>query len=288
MLKISLITYFLGNIWKNTEFEIVNVSGKPDRNWDTKFPTQYIVNDGICSKIVLNTSNISNSQDFYLIINSVNNLQIKVVDSGRSLYFKLNSQTLLGDKIFSENGMIRFYNIKLEEIHLMEAIGDCTNYRVKNDFETYSDCVSNEQYKMFKPFLGCKNPVLSAPRDPDNCKGRVDLGHQLPEFLEMWNEFVVSFLISGDPQTEACLKPCLQLKAEASLINRVKSDADATRVYLNFEKTVKVTSYRRAYGLFDLVIDIGSSLGLWVGISVVGVFDLLLHTAIFVRQMFDP
>ena len=246
------------------------------------------MNDGFCSRIVLNASNISNSQDFYLIVNSVNNLQIKVVDSGRSLYFKLNSQTLAGDKIFSEDGMIRFYNIKLEEIHLIENIGDCTNYRVQTfDYETYSDCVSNEQHKIFKPFLGCKNPVLSAAGDPANCKGRVELGHQFPEFMQMWTEFVLSFLISGDPQTEACLKPCLQLKAEASLINRVKSETDATRVYLNFEKTVKVTSYQKAYGLFDLVIDIGSSLGLWVGISVVGVFDLLLHTGIFVRQKFD-
>ena len=31
-----------------------------------------------------------------------------------------------------------------------------------------------------------------------------------------------------------------------------------------------------AYGFFDLVVEVGSSLGLWIGLSALGVFDLLL------------
>ena len=34
--------------------------------------------------------------------------------------------------------------------------------------------------------------------------------------------------------------------------------------------------YNMAYGVFDLVVEVGSSLGLWVGLSVLGIFDLVL------------
>ena len=49
---------------------------------------------------------------------------------------------------------------------------------------------------------------------------------------------------------------------------------NAVGVYLNLY-TVKTTRHRFAYGLFELVVDVGSSLGLWIGLSFLGVFDLV-------------
>ena len=46
---------------------------------------------------------------------------------------------------------------------------------------------------------------------------------------------------------------------------------------LSFQKRVKVTTYLNAYGLFDLVVEAGSSLGLWIGLSALGVFELVLE-----------
>ena len=40
---------------------------------------------------------------------------------------------------------------------------------------------------------------------------------------------------------------------------------------------MKVTTHHKAYSLFDLIVDIGSSLGLWIGLSALGVFDLLIE-----------
>ena len=45
---------------------------------------------------------------------------------------------------------------------------------------------------------------------------------------------------------------------------------------------VKVERIVLAYGFTDLLVEIGSCLGLWLGLSVVGIFDLVLP---FVAQI---
>ena len=39
-----------------------------------------------------------------------------------------------------------------------------------------------------------------------------------------------------------------------------------------------------AYGFFDLVVEVGSSLGLWIGLSALGVFDLLFDFVALIRS----
>ena len=42
---------------------------------------------------------------------------------------------------------------------------------------------------------------------------------------------------------------------------------------LHLNPTLKVTRHAQAYGLFELVVDLGSSLSLWLGLSMIGVVD---------------
>mgnify|MGYP002052477904 FL=1 len=55
-------------------------------------------------------------------------------------------------------------------------------------------------------------------------------------------------------------------------------------VVITFDNDMKVYTYNYAYGLFELVIDVGSSLGLWIGISALGVFDLILMAGDMAKQ----
>ena len=45
-----------------------------------------------------------------------------------------------------------------------------------------------------------------------------------------------------------------------------------------------VTKYQKTYSLFDLVVDVGNSLGLWIGLSALGLFDLLLQSGTAVGE----
>ena len=39
-----------------------------------------------------------------------------------------------------------------------------------------------------------------------------------------------------------------------------------------------------AYDVGSLLVEVGSSLGLWLGLSVVGVFDVLVHTLLKAKE----
>ena len=45
-----------------------------------------------------------------------------------------------------------------------------------------------------------------------------------------------------------------------------------------------MTRYLNAYDFFDLVVEAGSSLGLWIGLSALGVFDLLVKVGNVVKN----
>ena len=39
-----------------------------------------------------------------------------------------------------------------------------------------------------------------------------------------------------------------------------------------------------AYGEFELMVEIGSSIGLWIGLSALGVFDLVLQGWVAIKE----
>ena len=47
-------------------------------------------------------------------------------------------------------------------------------------------------------------------------------------------------------------------------------------INLRFNKMVEVKKKIIAYDMFDFIIDAGSSLGLWLGLSALGIFDLFI------------
>ena len=56
-------------------------------------------------------------------------------------------------------------------------------------------------------------------------------------------------------------------------------------LYLQLSPQVQVKEYHEAYDVFDLVVEVGSSLGLWIGLSALGVFDLLLKAGAIAKTV---
>ena len=53
-----------------------------------------------------------------------------------------------------------------------------------------------------------------------------------------------------------------------------------------FQDKVTVLEEQSSYTGFHLIVDIGSSLGLWVGVSALGIFDLLIDFVHNVRFLY--
>ena len=121
-------------------------------------------------------------------------------------------------------------------------------------------------------------PWLAAPGDPDTCNGRIVLSEEtLAKYLTNMNQLFKKIIFYNViDQTDSCLKPCLE---HIFYVKQKDADKghDHRKIVLNFHKVVKVSKNVKAYGLFDLVVEVGSCLGLWIGLSALGVFDLVLE-----------
>ena len=264
------------------------IKGNPMANWnfykDHRFQ-QLTILDGFCSKIDINNTKFPHSNLFNADLSFFDSFLLYIADPGKCLHYKIDTDSLAGDNIAVDKySKSKIYTVKFEEIHWDEESGECTNYGEGEEFKTYADCVAHEQDKIFQPILECQVPWLAGPDNPGACKGKVPIPEDKWKMFKEQIEFVHEKIkyLKMTHQYENCLKSCVELRAHSRL-KSIKS-AIWRRTVLSFQKVVRVTRYQRAYDLFDLVVEVGSSLGLWIGLSALGIFDLFLFAGDIVKQ----
>ena len=255
----------------------------PEEDLQSPEKTALIAFNGFCSKYVINRTNVPES---HMMIPAISykdneiNFQIFISDSGQMPYYKINPKTLAGEKIEMKCEEERRYFIEFEEIHWPKNLGICTAYGEKGEFKSYADCVADEYKEMFTPILGCSVPWLSAPGDPESCREPIHLQGQkwVQPVDRVIDEIRMSTIMS---HSKTCLKPCLELRATSEIMSTEPLEEwnGRGKIVLNLKKKVKVTRHEKAFGLFELVVDAGSSLGLWIGLSALGIFDLAAEMA---------
>ena len=60
----------------------------------------------------------------------------------------------------------------------------------------------------------------------------------------------------------------------------------ANYIALDFTEHVKETRIMLGYDFFNFVVDVGSAIGLWIGLSVMGMFDVFVSVVIWSRNNF--
>ena len=266
-----------------------HIDGFPVANWiETDMNMVFHALNGFCLKVQMNTSNIPESSLFSAFTFS-STKHIYIADTDSSPYYMLDIDSMQGDPIEPDitAKFEKYYSIELEEVHWLKESGECMDYGDEERFESFADCVANEHEKIFKPTLGCTIPWLSAPQDEKICNTKLNgTGKYYGSKKDLLRDHV-DRIIKTDilEHTNACLKPCLQLRSYSKLKHTNTANFfNYNRLELVFKKTVRVTKYLKAYNEFDLVVEIGSSMGLWIGLSVVGVLDLVLVTANDLRR----
>ena len=212
---------------------------------------------------------------------SLKDMDIIITYPGNSLHYMINPDSVEGDKpVTYDAGIIPYYSITIEEVFMLEESGECTNYGDAAKFKTYADCVADEHKRLLKPIIGCTPPWTTALDDQDACTGLVT--SDVVSFRRKWHELDKRITMSSmvDHST-ACLKPCFEVKIKSKFLKAKETKRKS--VSLNFRKVVKVTRYVKTYSLIDLIVEIGSCLGLWIGLSALGVFDLVLDTALWLK-----
>ena len=85
-----------------------------------------------------------------------------------------------------------------------------------------------------------------------------------------------------------CKLPCIKManKVYLKAENKPKLNENHNVAYLiiNFKDTVKIEQKVVVYTFFNFIIDVGSSLGLWLGLSALGITDLAIDAFIMVTK----
>ena len=235
--------------------------------------------NGFCHKYEMSAGNMSELGQLY--IDSNKQIEVFFEDPGKSLYYRINSEIMTGDAIITGNMTTRVYTIDLEEVNWLPDGGICADYKgATSGLDTYAQCIEHEQQEIFYPILGCMVPWLAGPDNQHACQGPVIAPKSKQELI--WNtihKYKLSREVRVPGLPTSCLKPCREMRVNARLEQVNRKLPGIMKILLNFNRQVKATRYLPAYGLFDLVVEVGSSLGLWIGLSGLELYDLVIQTA---------
>ena len=230
------------------------------------------------NKILQHTKSWKNVISIY-INDSDSNYQLFVSDPNATPNFQLPRPQMTGDKIrvapYRKN-QIHYYNIRLKETLAELSDGSCTDYPDAAGHHSFSDCVEDENKGIILPVLGCLPPWLSRV---EACTSHIIRNTTAKEDLSWWfHTLYARSKIGSSYQSTSCLRPCKYISVH-SVLQDVKTGSGQTKIpnkiNLFFEDIVGVEIIIPAYGITSLLVEIGSSLGLWLGLSVVGILDVI-------------
>ena len=232
---------------------------------------------GICYELV----NLTISKNTFLLTN-LNTLegknvpaQVIITDKKLRTRHTLHRETHWGSRIVVEQGMEYFYMIKVEQISNFDPYNsdECKKY----DVDEFDKCYIEELHRIWKPLINCNPPWVSFN---DHCTGDLNVKRKTAELV--FNNSIMPvaeiYEMVSYKDNEICIKSCTLTQTMILLSekheNKYAKAHNQSYLRLNFASEVIYTTKKLAYGSSEFLIDMGSSLGLWFGLSVFGITDL--------------
>ncbi len=268
-----LFSYDYSNLWV---VETLENDTSVYRELDMFYLTAY----GFCmkSQILGNYFLFTTEQklSFFLIDpHTENNLMINVDD---------NAKGIVGS---DANGLFDYYTYDLEIVMYDSRIHEydtCIDYNEKGS--SYSECVENSLKDKLLEWYGCLPPWF-----PSNtsltCEQKRPMKIGNKNYMTIaYNELYRLASNQNLRLFSSCLKPCTRMDFNLKEVHRTKThDYSGIDVNIDVEKIVKYTDLI-AYNEFNLIVDFGSALGLWLGLSALSIFDSLAEIMFTIYNKF--
>ena len=142
-----------------------------------------------------------------------------------------------------------------------------------NRYDTHAKCVDQALEDQLEAALGCVVPWLPSEKPNHNRCQKVMLDNEsfglFRKFMQQIDTYIET---KSNCKVPACGTPCQELFVTADIVNKYWNK-DRYNLSVHIDPRVKISRHEMAYGLFELLVDVGSSLGLWMGLSFLGLFD---------------
>ena len=198
-----------------------------------------------------------------------------VSDPAASTHFQLPYSLMGGEKIVfessSKHNKFENYQVKLKQTIDQTDDGSCTNYPTQQH-NSYKTCVDEEMRSKMLPLLGCMVPWVS---QRDQCFTILERLPKHESLLKELQSIILAAWGGYEYESENCPRPCTLISVEAKYLQSGTGGAN-NYISIDFAPFVQLEYIVLQYDFTQLVVEIGSSLGLWLGLSVVGLFDILV------------
>ena len=167
------------------------------------------------------------------------------------------------------------YNVQIRETKVYTDDGSCVDYPNPHH-ESYSDCVDAEMRDWIMPTLGCMLPWMSTR---DACTKPIQRLLKHEPLVKWIFNMVINSYGGIEYESESCPQSCTLLSAHSAMTLSGYPMFQYSLIFLYFKKDIQVEKIVLAYDSTALLVEIGSCLGLWLGLSIVGIFDLMVLAA---------
>ena len=211
---------------------------------------------------------------------------IYLIDPQRFTNHRLNTLSMKGDNIAipeiikSSQSTSLLASVTTTALEKRTDSGNCKNYPSASG---YSECIENAYIKLFKKVLGCVPPWFRQERNVSSivCTKQIDFKDRktAAKAKALLDSIATdtSFMIDSKNESEWCMPPCKQLIYNVQIVRNAKATYVQNWAQFKFTDVMSIEHETNGYDTFRLIIEIGSSLGLWLGLCIIGIFDIIIE-----------
>ena len=245
---------------------VFNGRDRDQRISQDNITTRFTIANGFC-KVLTIKPNVMGELDIHLKGKDSFKVVVNDPESTNGLLFsQISGDKMIYDKEEKER---HIFLVHLKETEDKTGQDSCVEYP-NSQYETFSECIKDDIVKKTRTSFGFGLPFFSEKSQMIKPIERQDRHETTVQWLFSLAHYSFGGIIY---KPDACLSPCTILTAISEQQHKF-SYTDRV-VSLHFNDIVQVQTTVLAYGFDSLLVEVGSSLGLWLGLSLVGVFNLL-------------
>ena len=258
------------NIQPNVTFQARTRKEKTVKWMDMEIEKMFVPFDGFCLRLKEVEERMSLSslvRTYFLFVDPDEENGIRINKIAKGVFEPVTDEYF---QYFSYKVNIFLYN---SHIHDGKT---CTDYTKLNT--SFAECYRKSMMKTMFQLYGCIPPWLSGMTN-STCENSTEVKESAVEDIELILDNIQQLLGGQEAKMQdACLPPCskMTIKLEELMQTNSYKGSAVVDLLINVNEVIVETDIY-GYDAFNLIVDLGSALGLWLGLSALSIYDSIIE-----------